>query len=120
MKIALTSQGESLDAQLDTRFGRAKYFVVYDSETKVHSAIPNIQNLNAVQGAGIQAATTVASTGAEAVITGHCGPKAFRVLETAGIKVYTTTESTVQDALRAFEAGRLAMLESADVDGHWA
>lgn len=119
MKIALTSQGETLDAPLDTRFGRAKNFIVYDTESGEISVVPNHQNLNAAQGAGIQAATTVASTGAAAVISGHCGPKAFKVLETAGIKVYTTQESTGTAALAAYEAGRLEVLVSADVAGHW-
>lgn len=119
MKIALTSQGENLDAALDIRFGRAANFVVYDTETAAVTAVPNKQNLNAVQGAGIQAAVTVASTGAEAVITGHCGPKAFQVLEEAGIKVYTVTANTLKEALEAFEAGKCQLLASADVNGHW-
>ncbi len=120
MKIALTSQGENLEALLDVRFGRAKNFIVFDTETCSFDVVPNVQNLNALQGAGIQAAATVAAAGAGAVVTGHCGPKAFRVLETAEIKVYTASECTVAEALKAFEEGRLAPLAEADVDGHWA
>jgi predicted Fe-Mo cluster-binding NifX family protein len=119
MKILLTSQGETLDAPLDIRFGRAKNFLVYDTETKTCSVVPNTQNLNAAQGAGIQAATTAASTGAELVITGHCGPKAFRVLEAAEIKVYTAGSGSAAEALNAYENGELQALASADVDGHW-
>ncbi len=119
MKIALTSQGETLDAELDVRFGRATNFIVYDTSDQSLTVVPNQQNLNALQGAGIQAATTVASTGAEAVITGHCGPKAFKVLEAANIKVYTTSEHSVAAALRAFDEGKLVRLASADVNGHW-
>jgi len=121
MKIALTSRGRSLDVLLDTRFGRAPYFVVYDTVSKETEAVENIQNLNAVQGAGIQAATTVAKTGAEAVISGHCGPKAFRVLQAAGIKVYLSGGAlTGTEALRRFEAGDLKPIDTADVEGHWA
>lgn len=119
MKIAITSSGENLEAPMDTRFGRARNFIVYDTENKTFSCVPNIQNLNALQGAGIQAATTVASTGAQKVISGHCGPKAFKVLEEAGIKVYTAKAATVAEALKAFEEGSLQALESADVNGHW-
>lgn len=119
MKIALTSQGETLDAAFDVRFGRTKNFIIYDTDTEKIEIVPNIQNLNAAQGAGIQAASTVASTGAEAVITGHCGPKAFRVLEAAKIKIYTSKAATAEEALRDFENGSLVLLESADVDGHW-
>lgn len=119
MKIALTTQGETLDAPMDVRFGRAKNFIIFDTANGAVEIVPNVQNLNALQGAGIQAAATVVSTGAEAVITGHCGPKAFKVLETAEIKVYTTTEPTAAAALKAFEEGKLSPLADADVNGHW-
>lgn len=119
MKIALTSQGETLEAALDVRFGRAENFIIYDTGDHTVQVVPNIQNLNALQGAGIQAATTVASAGAEAVVTGHCGPKAFKVLEAAGIKVYASKETTVAGALKAFEEGRIEPLADADVNGHW-
>lgn len=52
-------------------------------------------------------------------MTGHCGPKAFRVLSAAGVKVYDTDQPTVAAALEAFKAGWLKPAESADVEGHW-
>lgn len=119
MKIAVTCQADTLESPLDARFGRAKNFIICDTGSKSVAIVPNVQNLNALQGAGIQAATTVVSAGAEAVITGHCGPKAFKVLETAGIKVYTSTAATVKEALKAFEEGSLEALSDADVTGHW-
>ena len=56
MKIAITTSGDSLDAAVDPRFGRAKAFILYDTETDEWSVLDNAQNLNAAQGAGIQAA----------------------------------------------------------------
>ncbi len=120
MKIAFTTSGTGLDAPMDARFGRAAKFLVYDTETATFQVIDNSQNLNAAQGAGIQAAQTVASGGAQAVVTGHCGPKAFQVLNTAGIKVYTSDAETVAEALKLYQEGSLAELKSADVGGHWA
>lgn len=60
----------------------------------------------------------------EAVITGHCGPKAFRTLSVAGIKLFTGAEGTVADTLKRFRMkrfreGMLAEAEEADVEGHW-
>ena len=78
MKIALTTSGKSLDAPVDSRFGRAPGFLLYDLETKTFSVVDNELNLNAPQGAGIQAAETIVRSGARALVTGHCGPKAFR------------------------------------------
>jgi predicted Fe-Mo cluster-binding NifX family protein len=119
MKIALTTSGETLDAPLDSRFGRAPRFILYDLERDYFEVIDNRQSLNTAQGAGIQAAEAVVRAKAECVITGHCGPKAFRVLTAAGITVYNCGEATVADALRAFKEGTLKPMASADVEGHW-
>jgi len=119
MKIAFTTAGETLDAPLDSRFGRAARFLVYDLDSKTFEVIDNQQNLNAAQGAGIQSAETVARLGAKSLVTGHCGPKAFRVLLAAGIKVYTTEAPTIAAALEEYRSGKLAEANSADVEGHW-
>lgn len=119
MTVAISTHGSTLDAPLDARFGRAARFVMYDLDTSTFAVLDNAQQLDAVQGAGIQAAEAVARAGAKAVITGHCGPKAFRVLAAAGISVHTTDAATVQDALARYRAGTLPALSAADVEGHW-
>ena len=40
MKIAVSAVGNTLDAQVDQRFGRCSYFVIVDSETMMAEAIP--------------------------------------------------------------------------------
>jgi predicted Fe-Mo cluster-binding NifX family protein len=118
-KIAFSTSGETLDAPLDVRFGRAPKFLVYDLDNETFEVVDNQQNLNAAQGAGIQSAETVARLGAKGLVTGHCGPKAFRVLLAAGIKVYTTDAPTVAAALDLYRSGKLTEAKAADVDGHW-
>ena len=98
MKIVFTTSGTDLDAPLDRRFGRAPRFLVYDLDARTFEVVENAQNLNAAQGAGIQSAETVARLGAKAVVTGHCGPKAFRVLRTAGVAILTSDAPTVAAA----------------------
>ncbi len=119
MKIAFSTSGDQLKSPLDSRFGRAPKFLVYDLEAETFAVIDNQQNLNAAQGAGIQSATTVAQSGAQALVTGHCGPKAFQVLKAAGVKVYNCDASTVTEALQRFLSGKLAEAEASDVEGHW-
>jgi len=119
MKIAVTSRGDSLSSAVDERFGRAAKFLVYDTDTDAYEVIDNTQNLNAAQGAGIQAAEAVSRTGAHVVVTGHCGPKAFRTLQAAAIKVVVGASGTVQDALDQFQSGQLRALDAPDVAGHW-
>ena len=120
MKIVVTSKGKTLESQVDPRFGRAANFVLIDTDTGAFEGHDNAQNLNAAQGAGIQAAETVSRLGAEAVITGHCGPKAFRTLRAAGVHVVVAAQGTVAQAVEAFQTGKLKPAESADVEGHWA
>lgn len=120
MKIVFTTSGSDLNAPLDSRFGRASKFLVYDLDSETFEVIDNQQNLNAAQGAGIQSAEAVARLGAKALVTGHCGPKAFRVLLTAEIKIYNTDARTVAEALDLYRAGKLTEANSADVEGHWA
>jgi predicted Fe-Mo cluster-binding NifX family protein len=109
-----------LQSPLDPRFGRARYFIVVDTETGAFSAVDNSVNLNAAQGAGIQAGKRVVELGVDGLITGHVGPKAFSALQAGGIKIYTGASGSVADAIEQFKAGKLAAAASADVDGHWA
>ncbi len=119
MKIALSTSGSDLSAALDTRFGRAPKFLVLDLENGKFEIIDNQQNLDAAQGAGIQSAETVIRSGAKALVSGHCGPNAFRVLSSAGVKVYNSDAATVAEAVEQFKQGKLKESGGADVQGHW-
>lgn len=119
MKIVVTSKGKDLDSELDSRFGRALHFIVFDTDTNEFRAVDNSQNLNAVQGAGIQAAENVSASGAKHLITGNCGPKAFRVLHAVGITVFLCKGGTVKEAIQKFQAGELEEANQPNVGGHW-
>lgn len=119
MIVVVSASGETLDSSVDPRFGRAAFFIAVDTGTGAFKAHENSQNLNAAQGAGIQSAETVSRLGADAVITGHCGPKAFKTLSTAGIQVITGAEGTVAGAIAAFKSGALKVTDAPDVEGHW-
>ncbi len=119
MLIAITSNGKDLDSQMDLRFGRAKGFIIYETDNSSFEYVDNVQNLEAAQGAGIQAAQNVVNKNVDAVISGHCGPKAFKVLSTSGVKIYTAEESKISEIIEKFKNGELKEADSADVEGHW-
>jgi predicted Fe-Mo cluster-binding NifX family protein len=76
--------------------------------------------LNAAQGAGIKSAEAISRLGANVLITGHCGPKAFETLSAAGIEIVLGAEGfTVSQALEKYKAGDLKPSGSSDVSGHW-
>lgn len=118
MKIAITSLGESLESPVDKRFGHSRYFILYDTKTEEWQPHANEQNTSASQGAGIQAARTVADLGAQAVITGHCGPKAFRTLIAFDTDVYLEAAGTVKESIEAFSLNRLTKAGAEDVNEH--
>ncbi len=120
MKLCIPAESPQLEAQVDARLARAACFVLVDSETgEMLESIPNEQNKQAASGAGIQAGQTIAQTGAEAVLCANCGPKAFRVLQTAGVKVYLGASGTVADAVGAFKEDKLEEAGGANVEGRW-
>jgi len=119
MKLAVTSKGQDLQSDVDPRFGRAAYIIVVDTESLEFEAIDNSDNVNAFKGAGIQAATLMSDKGVSALLTGFCGPNAFKVLKEAGINVANGVEGTVGDAVQAFNAGKVAFTDEANADGHW-
>ncbi|OFZ83071.1 MAG: hypothetical protein A2583_12690 [Bdellovibrionales bacterium RIFOXYD1_FULL_53_11] len=119
MKVVVTAQGRKADSEIDERFGRCGYLLFYDTDTGDFAAHENSKNLNAAQGAGIQTAAAVSRLGAEYVITGHCGPKAFAVLQSANIKVIVGVTGKADKAIAELTAGKLREVAQSDVDGHW-
>ncbi|MEJ2588449.1 MAG: NifB/NifX family molybdenum-iron cluster-binding protein [Deltaproteobacteria bacterium] len=119
MKIAVTSQGTDLTSEVDPRFGRAAYIIIVDSEDFTFEVVDNSENVNALKGAGIQAAKTASEKGAEVLLTGFCGPNAFKALNAAGIKVANDAAGTVKDAVNAYLEGKLPLADAANVEGQW-
>lgn len=119
MKLAITATGTDLSADVDPRFGRAAYILVVDSETLAVEVIDNAANKDAFKGAGIQAAAAVSEKGAEVLLTGFCGPNAFKTLDAAGVKVANDVSGTVQSAVERFKAGEYALSSAPNAEGHW-
>lgn len=121
MKVAISTQGNDLDALVDPRFGRARWFIIADSETAEWVAVDNAANVGASGGAGVQAASTVAEQGVKAVITGNVGPNAQKALAAGSIAIHQAANGvTAKAALEAFGRGELPTLEAPSVSGHWS
>ena len=114
-RIAVTSEGPSLDDQIDPRFGRAAGFVVVDLETMDTNYIDNGKSQVMAQGAGIQAAELIARAGVQCLLTGYVGPKAFKALSAAGIKVGQNLEGlTVRDAVERLKGDKVEIAAAAN------
>jgi predicted Fe-Mo cluster-binding NifX family protein len=119
MKILVSSKGEGLASDVDERFGRAPYFIIYDTDTENFETMANDRNMNAAQGAGIQAAQAVAAASADIVISGNIGPKAYQVLAASGIKTVLWAEGSVAQAIKLFRNNQIKVSDGASVEGHW-
>jgi predicted Fe-Mo cluster-binding NifX family protein len=118
MKIAVTSNGPSLDAVVEARFGRCTYFLCIDLDTLALEAIPN-PYMALSGGAGPQSAQLMAEKGVLAVLTGNCGPNAFQAFAAAGIQVVSGVSGLVREAVDQFKAGRLKPASMPSVQGHY-
>lgn len=110
MKIAIPVDQNSIDSTVCISFGRAPYFLVYDTETRENNFIEN-GGAASQGGAGIKAAQTVADSKADVLLTPRCGENAAQVIATAGIQIYKTISDSIQDNFAAFSEGKLNILE---------
>ena len=118
MKVAISSTGPTLEADVDPRFGRCQYFIVADTETMEFEALDNASAMSS-GGAGISAAQMIAGKSVGAVLTGNCGPNAYQVLSPAGIKVITGVSGKVKDAIEGYRTGRFKESSQANVPDHF-
>lgn len=109
MKVALPVNDQTMEACVCQSFGRAQYFLIYDTEFKKTSFLDNSGAVSQ-GGAGIKAAQTIVDSKASALITPRCGENAAKVMKAAKVKIYQTINDSIQDNLTAFSAGKLSLL----------
>lgn len=117
MKIAVSSTDKDLDAEVDQRFGRCRYFLIVDSDNMDFKTISNESSM-ATGGAGIKAAETVVNNGAKILITGNIGPNAHRTLDAGGVKIYTGAKGSIKDAIKSYKNNELNETDNPNVDSH--
>lgn len=106
MKVAVSASGDSIDAPVDPRFGRCRYFIIVDTESMKFEAFPNT-SMNAPGGAGIGVAQFVVERGVKAVVTGAAGPNAMAVISQAGINIHIGAQGSVRGAVESFNRGEI-------------
>ncbi|MBN1633356.1 MAG: NifB/NifX family molybdenum-iron cluster-binding protein [Ignavibacteria bacterium] len=105
MKLAVTSTGNSPESGMCEKFGRCKFFVIYDTETENYEAISNFGE-TMESGAGPKAAEMLIMREVEILLTGNVGDKAENALIKGGIKIVTgyTNKLRVKDVVNKYLA----------------
>lgn len=117
MKIAMPVDGKSIETTVCISFGRAPYFLIYDTVAKDSVFIDN-SAATSQGGAGIKAAQNVVDSQASVLLTPRCGENAAAVIEAAHIKIYKTINDSIQDNIEAFNAGKLTLLDDIHAGFH--
>jgi predicted Fe-Mo cluster-binding NifX family protein len=107
MKIAVSTTGEKASSPVDPRFGRSRWFIVFDTETGEHTVLDNSRSADSASGAGIASAQSVIDAGVGTVLTGRCGPKAARTLAEGGVRIVEGVSGTAEEAFKAARSGEL-------------
>ncbi len=110
MKISIPVDDKSMDTTVCVSFGRAPYFLIYDTESHASSFLDNSAN-SSQGGAGIKAAQVIVDSQASVLLTPRCGENAAKVINAAHIKIYKTINDSIRDNIDAFNEGKLALLD---------
>lgn len=117
MKIAVPTDHRQMEGKVSDSFGRALYYLIYDTETTSAEFIEN-SGAQVRGGAGIKAAQEVVDAKADILITPRCGQNAAEVLQGANIKLYQSVSGTLEDNIKAFKVERLTLLEEINPGYH--
>lgn len=109
MKIAIPV--EENKETVCASFGRAPYFLMYDTETGVNETQVN-PAASAKGGAGLKATQFVLDAGAQTLITVRCGQNAADVFKAAGIQIRKAQGDSVHENLTALAEGKLGEMTS--------
>ena len=117
MNICLTAIANTLNSQLDSRFGRCNYFIILDPEKTNFKPIKN--ELTAVsERAGVLAVQVLVDNKVKHVITGNVGSRAMQALKTEGIDVSIERHVTVKAAIAKFRSGKIIKTITPTVCGY--
>ncbi len=119
MKIAVSSEGTEITTSVNPRFGRSRWFLIFDTETGVWDTHDNTVNADAPGGAGPRTVQGLADLGVGVVITGMLGPKANTALKAASISAYQAESVTVDEAVQKLQSGDLERIQTAE-GSKWA
>lgn len=112
MKIALSSKGKDLNSQMDLRFGRAEYFIIYDLDSGEFQAIKN-KGYSASGGAGIASAQQLIDQAADIIVSGNFGPNAYELLGDSGIQMYKGSKSSIGELIASYKIDKLEEIKTA-------
>ena len=120
MRVAVSSEGQNLDSQISSVFGRCQCFSILEIRDDGISDNYVLENSAASQssGAGTAAAQIVGDEGIDVLVTGSVGPKAFSALKQWGIRIYKGEPGTVRENIDMLILDELKKVEAPTGPAH--
>ncbi len=109
MLIAITSEGMDPDSLVTEKFGRTPFIIIYDTEKSTFESLRNPYT-KIFGGAGIQTSQFIIEKNVAAVITIEIGIPPFRLIESAGVEVYSCSKMQVKEVADQFVEGKLSII----------
>ena len=110
MKIAFATNGKNLEAKIALHFGRAKNFLLYDTEKGSFEISENPE----IEGKELPP-DFLNRLEVDAVITFSLGPMAFEKFKNYKIEVFKATDGTILENIEKFKEGKLKKLTKEDI-----
>jgi predicted Fe-Mo cluster-binding NifX family protein len=110
MKIAFATDGNNLKDEVALHFGRAKNFLIFDTEKETFEVFENLE----LKEKGLPP-DFLKSQNVEVVVAFSLGPMAFEKFKNYKIKVLKAIEGTILENLKAFEENKLKELSKDDI-----
>lgn len=109
MRLAIPVDEQSIDSGVCPSFGRAPFFLLYNTVTEEIEFLKN-GAADSQGGAGVKAAQIIADVGTNALLTPRCGENAEQVLSRAEVLIYKTVAGSAKQNIDEFKSDRLSLL----------
>lgn len=107
MILAIPVINKEINSEIDDRFGRGEFFLIYNLENEEIKYIENIYK-DEVTGAGQKVVKMLYEIGVEYLITPELGPKAKEALKGFGMEVYKRGNvESAKEGIDLFKSGKL-------------
>ncbi|NHJ85400.1 MAG: dinitrogenase iron-molybdenum cofactor biosynthesis protein [Asgard group archaeon] len=117
MKLAISAVSDTLDSEVDPRFGRCSRFLIVDTDNMAVEVMLN-QAQYEEHGAGISAAQNIINKGGiSAIISGNMGPNAYRLFYAANVKMYSYI-GKISDGIIKLKNNQLIPIDNPTNRGH--
>lgn len=110
MKFLIAADGKTLESNVAKRFGKARWYLVVDSDTNDVEQFPNlkIDDHHDIVPKAVE-------RGVDTVITGNVGPRSFELISFHNLRIALARNTSVQDAMNRLHQGALRILDAPTV-----